>query len=612
VPAPRGRRHEPATAEALRAAAEAVRAARDVVRAIRAAAETHAAKDEPPRATAEASAATTGPAPAAETVAAAPAPEPVAAMAAPAPEPVATTHEPTPVKEPDPAPDEPAADAHDLREAAAHGIRWASIARPTIEVLQLGSIVVLARLVGPADFGHFAVAAIAQEVAYLIVAGGLSSALVQRKSIGREHLESGMALGLCLGLALAVLTLAAASWVVDPVFGSRTASFVRLMSPLCLVSALNTVPLATLRRRLALRRLAEIEMLSTLTRVAVAIGLAVAGLNGEALVLGVVAGCAVTLLITWVSAPPPAPRLHRRASRELLGYGLPASLAAFSWVGFSNVDYALIGARLGALQTGFYFRAYTLAVEYQNKVSIVMGQVGFPVLSRTDSAAELTRLHRQMVRLLTLVVFPLLVLLAIGAPVLVPFLFGDRWDPAVVPVQILALGGASTLVIDAAGTVLMAKGRARALLGYGVAHFSAYGLAVYLLVPFGIVAVAIGAAVVHTLFLFVAYALILNDSPERPLRRLWEDVAPSTVSCIGLTAAALPASYALTAAGLSQPVWLALLGAVGIPAYLATLRVCFPDVWRTQAAVVRRVLPDFGRLRRLRPRRVAPRLRSAA
>jgi Polysaccharide biosynthesis protein len=78
---------------------------------------------------------------------------------------------------------------------------------------------------------------------------------------------------------------------------------------------------------------------------------------------------------------------------------------SISWVGFSNVDYAIIGARLGALQTGLYFRAYTLAVEYQSKLGIVMGQVGFPVLSRTSSAAELAHLHRQMVRLLTIVVF---------------------------------------------------------------------------------------------------------------------------------------------------------------------------------------------------------------
>jgi lipopolysaccharide exporter len=484
----------------------------------------------------------------------------------------------------------------ELREAAAHGVRWSAIARPMIEVIQLGSIVILARLIVPAEFGRYAIALITQEVAYVIVAGGLSAALVQRKTLREEHLQSGMALGLILGLALTGLSLVAASLIVTPIFGGRTALFVRLLAPLCLLSALSTVPMATLRRRLAFRRLSVIEVLSTVARVAVCIGLALAGLSGEALVIGVLAGSLTATVATWISAPPPRPRLDATASRELLDYGLPASLASISWVGFSNVDYAIIGARLGAFQTGLYFRAYTLAVEYQSKVGIVMGQVGFPVLARTSSPGELALMHRKMVRLLTIVLFPLLVLLAIGAPVLVPFLFGPRWHGAVVPTQVLALGGASTVVINAAGTVLMATGRARALLGYGLAHFIAYGLTVFLVVPLGIVAVAIDAAVVHTLFLIVAYVLLLRGSAERPMHRLWDDIAPAFVSSLGLVVVALPASFALTAARIPAFLWLAALGLLSMPPYLLALRFCFPAAWRSQRSVLQRILPE--RLRR--------------
>jgi lipopolysaccharide exporter len=328
-----------------------------------------------------------------------------------------------------------------------------------------------------------------------------------------------------------------------------------------------------------------------LIRVAACVSLALAGLGGEALVLGTLAGALSTVVIAWISAPPPLPRLHRAAARELLGYGLPVSVAAVGWIGFSNIDYAIIGARLGALQAGLYFRAYTLAVEYQSKISVVMTQVGFPVLSRTRSATELTNLHRQMVRLLTILLFPLLALLAIVAPVLVPFLFGHRWAAAVVPVQILALGGASTLLIDSVGIVLMATGRTRALLGYGMAHFLVYGLAVFLAVPFGIAAVAATAAVVHTLFLLVAYTLLLRDSPEHPLRRLWDDIAPATASCLGLVAVALPVSLAAAAAHLPAVPQLAAVGLVAVPPYLLTLRRCFPAAWRSQRAILERVVP---------------------
>ena len=244
---------------------------------------------------------------------------------------------------------------------------------------------ILARLILPAEFGRAAIALIGQEVAYVIVAGGLSAALVQRKTVTREHLQSGTAIALLAGFALAALTLIAASVIVAPVFGARTAFLVRLMAPLCLVSAMGAVPTASLQRAMAFRRLSEAEVIGTFVRAATCVGLALAGLEGEALVLGVLAGAVTAALIMWFSAPPPLPRLHRRAARELLSYGLPASLATISWVGFSNIDYAIIGARLGALQTGLYFRAYTVAVEYQSKVAMVMGSVGFPVLARTPA-----------------------------------------------------------------------------------------------------------------------------------------------------------------------------------------------------------------------------------
>jgi O-antigen/teichoic acid export membrane protein len=489
----------------------------------------------------------------------------------------------------------------DLQEAAFHGLRWSTIARPTSELIQLGSIVVLARLITPAEFGRYAVALIAQEIAIVIVSGGLNGALVQRERLDRSHLQAGAALALISGVCLALLMLAAASLVVTPVFGARTASFVRLMSPLCLISAVSTVPTAMLSRRMAFRRVNEMEVANTVIRCGTSIALALAGLHGEALVLGVLAGACTAGLIATLSAPPPLPRLRRQPARELLDYALPASAATVSWIGFSNVDYAIIGARLGAVQTGLYFRAYSIAVEYQKKISVVMSQVGFPVLSRTGSAENLARVHREMVGLLTLVLFPLLALLAVTAPTLVPFVFGKGWTSAVVPVQVLAAGGAATLVIDAAGTALMAMGRPRALLGFGLGHFFAYGLSVYLVVPLGLVAVAVDAAVVHTAFLVIAYALMLQGSPERPLRRLWGDVAPAVTASAGLVGAALPVYLGAGAAGFPPLPRLLCSGLAAGLAYPLTVRALFPTVWRVQAATVSRILPRRGRVGVRRP-----------
>jgi O-antigen/teichoic acid export membrane protein len=213
-------------------------------------------------------------------------------------------------------------------------------------------------------------------------------------------------------------------------------------------------------------------------------------------------------------------------------------------------------------------------------------------------------MRTQMVRVLTAVLFPLLAVLAVTAPVLVPWVFGPAWAPAVLPTQILALGGASTLVIDCVGAGLMAAGRARALLGYGVAHFAVYAAAVLIVASRGLAAVAIAAAVVHTGFLVVAYVLMLRGSKENPVRRLWDDVAPATVSCVALAAVAVPATIAMSAAHVPTVPHLAGVGLLAAAAYLVALRVGFPSTWRSLMTIAGRVIPARARLRR--PRRLRP------
>jgi O-antigen/teichoic acid export membrane protein len=497
----------------------------------------------------------------------------------------------------------------DLKAATLHGLRWAVVSRPIVELLSMASMVALARLVAPADFGRFAVALIVLDLGS-VTAQGVTVALVQRKTVTREHLQAGLSLAILSGLAIVGLIVAAARFVVEPIYGGRTADLVLLIAPVVLLKAAGTVPVAILERRLEFRRLSAVTVLMTMVTVATSVPLAVAGMNGVALVLGVVAGVAVWTAVLWAWTRPPPPRLRRAAARELLSYSGPASLAAVGWVGFRNCDYAIIGGRLGALQAGFYYRAYTVAVEYQKKGSQLMEILGFPLLSRARTVAEQRMLRGRMVRMETLILFPTLMLLAIVAPVLIPWFFGEQWTSATVPTQILAIGGAATLLIDAAGANLMATGRPRALLGYGWGHFAAYATAVVIASPFGIVAVAVAAATVHSAFVLVAYVLLLRDQGTRGAglllrasKELWEDIQPATVSCAAIAAVAVPLALGLSSAQLPPLAFMTIVTAASAATYLMALRLIFPSSLRSLGNLAAHLLPKRGA--KARPSRLA-------
>jgi lipopolysaccharide exporter len=483
-----------------------------------------------------------------------------------------------------------ARDLSDLRAATVRGLRWVMFARPTVEGMLLASMVVLARLISPAEFGRFATVSLISGFGAASVMA-ITTALVQRRTLEREHLQAANALALAGGAVLVGLMLLAATFVIVPIFGGRTAELVRLSAPGALVAAVGAVPFATLQRRLAFRRLSVIDVAATALRVVTSVALAIAGLGGAALVFGALAGIAVQTTLACLWAPPPAPRPYWRAAREVLHFGTPNWFAAVSWIGFANCDYAIVGARLGAQQAGFYFRAYTLGVEYQKKVSSIMGTVGLPVLARTRNSEEMGTLRGQMVCVLTVVLFPCLALLALVAPVAVPWVFGEEWRPAVQPTQLLAIGGAATIVIDAVGTTLMASGRPRAVLGFGWAHFAAYAAAVFFATPYGLTGVAAAAATVHGAFVFVAYALMLQNVGKSVWSRIWEDIAPALCSCAALLAAALPVSLIMSSVAAPAGIDLAIVVPTATLAYLVALRMCFPSTWRSLLSFARYLLP---------------------
>jgi O-antigen/teichoic acid export membrane protein len=480
----------------------------------------------------------------------------------------------------------------ELVGAAANGLRWIAYSRIGIELLLLFSMVFLARLIPPAAFGVFAVIIVVQELSQSMPMEGIGGALVQRKAVGRRHLQAGFAVSLTGGLLLTALTIGLSFAVVGPIFGEETKLLMIATAPCFILGAIYALPISVLRRRLDFRRMSMLEIVMNMFRAFGTLALALVGLDAPALVFGsmsgVVAGCVLAL---WF-APVPLPRWHRKEAKELFPYAWPAATATVSWAGFRNGDYAVIAATLGSAAAGIYWRAYQLAVEYQRKITVAMTQIAFPVLSRTAGAEERLVLRQRMVRLLTVVLFPLLALLVLLAPVLVPWLFGPEWEAAVVPTQILVAGGAATLVIDACGSALMAVGRTKALLGYGVAHFIVYVGAVAFLVHLGLPAVAIGGAVIHSVFLGVAYILMLGDDVEHPLLTLWQDLEPALVSCIALAALALPANWALVNAGV--PVVPHALGTAAAAAvgYLLALRIGYPAQARDLGAALRRILPD--------------------
>ena len=205
----------------------------------------------------------------------------------------------------------------------------------------------------------------------------------------------------------------------------------------------------------------------------------------------------------------------------------------------------------------------------------------------------------RIVRINATVIFPMLALFIAVAPVLVPWVFGERWQPTVLPAQILAVAGMARMVNNGTPALLLAAGRPRALLAFNLCRLTALAGAVMATVSYGLIPVCIAVSSFQIITTVVSYRWMLPRLVGITLRRLALDVAPAIVSSGIMLAAAFPVVRVLTAADLSPPVTVLLVSALAGPLYLLVLRLTGPAAWADLLLLARRVLP---RLRRAKSR----------
>jgi O-antigen/teichoic acid export membrane protein len=402
-------------------------------------------------------------------------------------------------------------------------------------------------------------------------------------------------LALSVGLVLTAATLVLSPLAVTPLFGEETAHLFQLLSPAFTIAAIGIVPLAMLERQLDFRRISMIEIATVLVGSAASVVLAVLGLEAEAYVLGFVIGLMLWATALVIVGPAAMPRWHRRELREITGFGVPAGLASIAMVGYGNVDYLILGAKLSPAQVGFYYRAYTLGVQYETKISDIIARLAFPVYSRTESADHMREVRSRVVRINATVIYPILALFIAVAPEFVPWLFGQRWEPAVLPAQILAVAGMARMINNGTPPLLLAAGRPRTLLAFNLCRLGVLAAAVLIAASYGLIAVCIAVAGFQVITLVASYALMLSRVVGVSLRQLSLDLAPALSASTIMLAVAFPLTRAIAETGASSPVTVGAVAVVAAPIYLIVLRLLSPKAWSDLALLTRKVLLRGGR-----------------
>ncbi len=187
---------------------------------------------------------------------------------------------------------------------------------------------------------------------------------------------------------------------------------------------------------------------------------------------------------------------------------------------------------------GYYALAFSLVAWPIQDVLGGAAGVLYPVFSRLqDDRPRLQSTYLESLQLATLFAFPTLALLAVIAPVLVPWLLGPRWSPMVLTVQILAIGGFRKSASMLNGVIYRALNRPAVHALFELCAVPCYLVAFVVGAHTGIENVALLSVLTGLLLQPLSWWLVLSIS-EISLSHWLEAVFPATIVALVVTVTA--------------------------------------------------------------------------
>lgn len=344
-------------------------------------------------------------------------------------------------------------------DVVARGVSWKVLSVVFGQGSWYASLLVLAVLVPPRDFGVMAVGSAVVSGTLLILESGTGGSLIIARELTPASVRRSLVLTSVAGLAATALFIALAGPIANVFTGGADVGVLRVIAVTVGLAAVSIVPNALLSKHLRFKAIAQIWIAAAAIASVAAVVAAALHAGVWALVIRIVVNQAVLTVLTVLAARRLLPRARsagepaaRRAGAT--AFLMIASATFLAW----TCDNLAVGAFTTPTQLGLYALAFSLAYLPLTQVSWTVGQVLLPAIAAARDEEVVRRQTLKALRMMALMLVPLLPAAIAVAPGLIPAAFGGRWTGMVVPFQILVVVGVGYGVLNILGEALAGAG----------------------------------------------------------------------------------------------------------------------------------------------------------
>ena len=418
------------------------------------------------------------------------------------------------------------------------GSFWTLLMRWFSRILGIVSVIILARILLPEDYGLVAQAVLFSSVLELMTQFGFATALIRNKDATVAQYHTVWTLSVLRGLVLAIIVFAAAGWVSEFFAEPRIYPLIQLYALVIFISGLINVGVVDFQRNMQFEKDFKLNMLSRLAGFTVTLGVALAYRSYWAFPLGTLAGALVKLYASFVMSSF-RPTFSLQAFSSIFQFSkwffLYESFSAIA----TKLDTFLLSKWGSAQELGLYTVSYEISGMPSTEIAMPVARAALPALAqKADNADEFRQLYTQVLVSVLFIAIPACVGLSVLADHIVLLMLGASWAGAAIFIKILAFIGISRVNVSCAVSALAAMGRADILGRYSFIMLAVKGVAMaggmYLYGAVGLAWGALAASVAGMILIHILQSRLSLVSFAGLWQGLWRVCFAATLMWVTL------------------------------------------------------------------------------
>jgi len=350
-----------------------------------------------------------------------------------------------------------------LTQKTARGILWNGSSMFLMTMVNFVITAVLAHILFPAAFGLMGMVMIVINFALIWTDLGVADAVIQKQDLSSEQLSTFFYLNVGMGFCLSAICYFSSGFIASFFSRDELVSLLKVASLSFVITSFGQLFRTMLQKQLEFRKLFKIDLLSTVVYGVSSLLFAWKGFGVWSMVYGLLLKQLIVSVFSWLGAHQSVPvkfYFQFESIKGMFAFGMFVFGERIINYFNRNLDYIIIGRFLGADALGFYSLAYNLMFLPVSRISHAITTVTFPAFSKRQSDnVKLRENYLKVIRYIAFVTFPVMAGLLAVAPTFMLVVYGPKWGPSVLVLQILCFTGAIQSIVTTVGSLQYAKGR---------------------------------------------------------------------------------------------------------------------------------------------------------